>query len=213
MDADGKLPNETFVHLGIPRRAWQLITVSNERDRPSMTLPVAQSVIDLMAAFGWRQQRQEPVTHREDPLTALQPMALANGTSALRAIDFSDDSLLTQAALKDQPVEAFVEELFARLLTRTPTSDEREMFSEQLRQGYEKRIIAGPDAIPPKRIFRSGVTWISHFDPDSDHEAIERMREIIKGDRKSARLNTDWRERAEDVVWALVNSPEFVFVP
>ncbi len=213
MDADGKLPSEKFVHLGIPRRAWQLITVSNERDRPSMTLPVAQSVIDLMVAYGWRQQRQEPITHRVDPLTALQPMALANGTSALRAIDFSDDSLLTKAALKDQPVEAFVEELFERLLTRTPTSDEREMFSQQLRDGYTKRIVAGSEAIPPKRIFRSGVTWISHFHPDSDNEAIQRMREIIKGDRKSARLDPDLRERAEDVVWVLVNSPEFIFVP
>lgn len=213
MDADGKQPDSRFGHLGIPRRGWELVAVSNERDRPSMSLPVAQSLIDLMSAYGWRQQRQDPVTHREDPLTALQPMALANGTSALRAIDFSDDSQLTAAALKNQPVEAFVDELFERLLTRTPTSEERAIFVDMLRDGYASRIIAGADAVPPKRIFRSGITWINHFHPDADREAIRRGREVIKGDQKSVRLDPDWRQRAEDVVWTLVNSPEFVFVP
>lgn len=213
IDADGKRPDSTFGHLGIPVRAWQLVAVSNERDRPSMSLPVAQSVIDLMSAYGWRQQRQDPITHREDPLTALQPMALANGTSSLRAIDFSDDSTLTQEALEDQPVEKFVESLFERLLTRTPTSEERDMFSDLLREGYDKRIVAGPEAVPPKRIFRSGITWINHFHPEADNEAMQRSRDILEGDRKSVRLNEDWRERAEDVVWTLVNSPEFVFIP
>ncbi|QDT33252.1 hypothetical protein Mal48_25050 [Thalassoglobus polymorphus] len=213
MDADGKRPDSIFVHLGTPERAWQLITVSNERDRPSMSIPVAQSIIDLMSAYGWRQQRQEPLTHREDPLTALQPMALANGTSSLKAIDFSDDSALTHEALQDQPVEVFVEHLFERLLTRTPTSNEREMFSGQLRKGYETRIVAGPEAVPPKRMFRSGITWINHFHPDADREAMDRSREILEGDPKSVRLDPDWRQRAEDVVWVLVNSPEFVFVP
>lgn len=213
MDADGKQPDSRFGHLGSPRRAWELVTVSNERDRPSMSLPVAQSIIDLMSAYGWRQQRQDPLTHREDPLTALQPMSLANGTASSRAIDFSDDSELTLSALQDQPVEAFVESLFQRLLTRTPTSDEREMFSDQLREGYDVRIVAGAEVVPPKRIFRSGITWINHFHPDADHEAVRRSREILEGDLKSVRLDANWRERAEDVVWVLINSPEFIFIP
>jgi hypothetical protein len=34
-----------------------------------------------------------------------------------------------------------------------------------------------------------------------------------EGDPPTTRLEADWRERMEDMVWALVNSPEFVFIP
>lgn len=40
--------------------------------------------------------------------------------------------------------------------------------------------------------------------------AEERARQ---GDEPTPRLQPHWRERMEDVLWALVNSPEFVFVP
>ena len=29
----------------------------------------------------------------------------------------------------------------------------------------------------------------------------------------TSRLNADWRERAEDIIWSLINSPEFLIVP
>lgn len=213
MDGDGKRDEKSFGHFGIPRRGWQFVAVSNERDRPSMTLPVAQSIVDLMSAFGWRQQRQDPLTVREDPLTALQPMALANGTAALRAVDFTDRSALTKLAIDAPTVESFIDGLYERLLTRSPSSDERLLIAEILAPGFEGRVIAGPEAVPPQRIFRSGVTWSNHFDPKSDVEAIERQREVIAGEPPSVRLDPDWRKRAEDVAWSLVNSPEFVFVP
>jgi len=54
---------------------------------------------------------------------------------------------------------------------------------------------------------------VSQFDPKSDVEAIRRQREILQGDPPTARLDADWRSRVEDMLWALVNSPEFVFVP
>lgn len=213
MDRDGKQASTNFLHLRFPRRAWQFVTVANERDRPSLNLPVAQTVIDLMAAYGWRQQRQDAVTERPDALTPLQPMALAHGAASNRIVDFSDHSALTQLALRDRPLDQFVEELYLRLLTRPPTSDERETLMALLTPGYDGRIVAPPEAVPPRRMVRSGVTWANHFDPKSDDEAIARQRQVLEGDPPSVRLASDWRTRAEDAAWTLVNLPEFIMVP
>ena len=46
-----------------------------------------------------------------------------------------------------------------------------------------------------------------------DLSSVEIAREVEQGDVPTARLTADWRERAEDVVWTILNSPEFVFVP
>ncbi len=213
MDRDGKRPDSTFGHFGIPRRAWELVAVSNERDRPSLNLPAAQSTIDLLAANGWRQQRQEPLTHREKTLTPLQPMALANGTAASRIVDLCDRCEVTELCLEDESVDILVRRLFLRVLTREPTVDEQEQFIAILQDGYEDRIVAGPQAIPPRRIYRSGITWVNHFDPKSDNEAIRRQREVLQGDPPTTRIDANWRSRVEDSIWAMVNSPEFVFVP
>jgi hypothetical protein len=213
MDADGRRPDTTFLDLGTPRRAWEFAAVSNERDRPSMSLPIAQSVVDLLMAYGWRQQRQDPLTVRDDALTPLQPMVLANGTAANRVVDLTDHAELTALVLEVRPLEELVETLYERILTRPSTSDERQVLSDLLAEGYEERIVAGPEAVPPRRIHRSPRTWSNHLHPDATDEALARIAEVDRGEAPSVRLNADWRQRAEDAVWALVNLPEFVFVP
>ena len=199
--------------MGTPHRAWEFVSVSNERDRPSMSLPIAQSVIDLLMAYGWRQQRQDPITIRDETPTPLQPMLLANGTAAQRAVDMTDFSAVTRLALKDQPLEEFIEDVFTRVLSRPATTDERELFVGLLEEGYADRIVAGPDAVPPRRIHRSPRTWSNHLHPQATVVAMQRMEQVRAGEPPSARLDADWRERAEDVLWVLVNLPEFVFVP
>ncbi len=213
MDTDGRRPDEQFLDLGTPRRAWQFAAVSNERDRPSMSLHVAQSIVDLMMAYGWRQQRQDPVTVRDESPTPLQPMVLANGTGTARAMDLTDDSQLTALALEDQPVETFVEKLFQRMLTRAPTTEERERFVAMLNDGYDGRIVAGPEAVPPVRIHRSPRTWSNHLHTAATEDAFRRQADVERGEAPSGRLDADWRQRAEDAAWVLVNLPEFVFVP
>jgi hypothetical protein len=63
---------------------------------------------------------------------------------------------------------------------------------------------------PPRQM---GVTWSNHLKPESNEYKVQIAREVEQGDPPTARLKTDWRERAEDVVWTILNSPEFVFVP
>ncbi|MGQ0637041.1 MAG: DUF1549 and DUF1553 domain-containing protein [Planctomycetaceae bacterium] len=214
MDPEARRPVSEMQNLGTPRRAWEFTSLSNERDRPALSLPVAQSVVDLLTAFGWRESRQNPQTVREDLATALQPMVLANGVVGGRIVTLSDDSSLTDLALEDQPVERLVETLFLRVLTRPPTDDERRTFANLLREGYAERQIAAEKTAATRRsATATGVSWSNHLSPEATRIKLELERVAREGDPPTGRLSSEWRERMEDVVWALVNSPEFVFVP
>src|SRR5262249_55905732 len=81
--------------LGRPRRSWMLTSPSNERDRPSLSLPRIQAVVDVLQAFGWRGARQEPVSVRDVSPDVLQPAILANGTMGTWLTRLSDDHGVT----------------------------------------------------------------------------------------------------------------------
>ena len=42
-DVDGTQVEKNMISLGIPRRAWEFTSLSNERDRPSLAIPKAQA--------------------------------------------------------------------------------------------------------------------------------------------------------------------------
>jgi hypothetical protein len=79
IDADGSRVFTSSLNLGHPTRAWQFTSLSNERDRPSLSLPMAQGFLDVLESFGWRASRQDPLTVREESPNGLQPAVLANG--------------------------------------------------------------------------------------------------------------------------------------
>ncbi len=106
LDPDGRRPPTEFLNLGTPRRAWEFTSTSNERDRPALSLPVVQSVVDLLETFGWRPSRQDPITVRDEATTPLQPALLANGTVGGRIVRLSDDGAITALCLEDQPAES-----------------------------------------------------------------------------------------------------------
>jgi hypothetical protein len=213
IDVDGSRPYDKSLNLGVPERAWQFTSLSNERDRPSLSIPVAQSVIDVLAAFGWRGSRQSPLTVRDTSPTVLQPAILANGVMSRRVTRLTDEGAFTQLALEDQPVEELVRRTFLRILTRLPTGDEREMFVALLREGYESRRAAAASSAKRRRTRTTGVSWSNHLSAEANRLKIELERAVREGDPPTAKLDPDWRERMADMVWVLVNSPEFVFVP
>ena len=47
----------------------------------------------------------------------------------------------------------------------------------------------------------------------SNEVRLARQKQVEKGDAATTQLVATWRERAEDMVWALVNSPEYVWIP
>jgi hypothetical protein len=214
MDPEIRREVKAFLNLGAPTRAWQFTSLSNERDRPALALPVAQGFVDVLTTFGWRDSRPSPLSTRDQEPNVLQPLTLGNGVLGNRIAGLSDDHSVTELALLDQSPVHLVEQIFLQFLSRPPSSDEAQPLVELLRPGFEQRCPAGAKAAAHRtRVGRSTVSWSNHLNPEATRIKIEMERAARAGDPPTERLEPDWRERLEDVIWAVVNSPEFVFVP
>lgn len=213
LDLNGRRETENALDLGTPHRAWMLASLSNERDRPSLTLPRLQAVSDVMSALGWRGARQDPASVRDVAPNALQPAILANGVMSVWLTRLSDDHGLTELALRDQTVEELVDALFLRLLSRWPTVQERERYVAWLAVGFHgRRTAVAKDEMAP-HVAPKLITWSNHLLPESDIAANERIERARHGDPPTQRLEPAWRARCEDAIWALVNSPEVLYRP
>ncbi len=210
IDVDGLRPMNQSLGFGFPERAWEFVATNNERDRPSLALPGVQSFINVLETFGWRASRPDPQSLRSQETTVLQPATLANGTLTLRASQLSDDSLITELAISSKSVEEFVEKVFQQLMTRAPSVQEKAMFVEFLSSGFSERLLAGTEPRVVLRPQATGVSWTNHLQSEANSIKVNYAMTIEKGDEPSSRLQADWRERAEDFVWTLINMPEFV---
>ncbi len=212
-DVDGSMQETAAIHLGLPRRAWQFTSLSNERDRPSLSLPYAQTAMDVLEAFGWRASRQDPLSVRDQEPNVLAPAILANGIIGKRAAQLSEDSVFVAIALESKTPEEFVMQVTRQILSREPTAAEKQLFVELIREGFGTRKTGSPAGPRPGWPKRDGVSWSNHLSSESNALRTARQKEVEKGDPPTTLLTADWRERAEDLVWALVNSPEFVWIP
>jgi mono/diheme cytochrome c family protein len=214
-DMDGTQVEKAMISLGYPRRAWEFTSLSNERDRPSLAIPKAQVIVDVLENFGWRSSRQEPKSVRETDPNVRQPAILANGALGRWVTTLSDDSGITALALReDLTMDELVEQVFLRLLTRKPTADERVAVAELLSEGFADRVIPEaqrPDAV--KLASLKHVSWSNHLSAEANSIKIEMEKRAREGMPPTVALQSGWRERLEDVLWATLNSPEFVFLP
>jgi hypothetical protein len=212
LDPEGRRPDDSFLNLGSPTRAWQLCSLSNERDRPALALPVAQSLIDLLTVFGWRDSRPFGASTREEQATVLQPLTLANGNAGHRLVQLSDNTPLTEFALQADSPDAFVIHLFQRILSRPPADNELQLFANELADGFATRTVPGEMPRPPQTK-RNSVSWSNHLNSAATRQKHEQEDAARLGDPPTKRLTETWRIAAEDVTWVLLNSPEFAFIP
>ena len=98
-------------------------------------------------------------------------------------------------------------------LTRSPSRAEVDAFVTQLKEGFQKRVQEPPRTEKPPPISRGFATWSNHFAVEANALMRDIELEVASGPPPTERLAAEWRERAEDAIWALVNSPEFQFVP
>lgn len=215
LDLEGTHKADWFFNFGFPKRAWEFTTLANERDRPSLALPRSQAVTDVLQAFGWRDSRPEPLSLRDDAPNLVQPGALANGAVGTWVTRLSSKSGVTQLAIDAQSVDSFVRDVYLMMLTRRPTERELQTFTGLLRPGFAERLIAvDPDQqeqLPPARIAKFPyVSWSNHLLPEANQIKILQQELAKQGEPPTPRLDPDWRERAEDLVWALLNSPEMI---
>ncbi len=213
LDIDGRRDMKNSITLGFPTKAWMLTSTSNERDRPSLSLPRIQAVCDVLEAFGWRGARQDPVSTRENAPNALQPAILGNGTVGIWLTRLSDDNGITQLVLQDMPLDQLVDTLYLKLLTRKPSAEERQQYIAYLSEGYDSRRQEPAAVKPGPRYPEKYVSWSNHLDAEANALRIEQEAASRRGDPPTERLTADWRNRMEDVLWALLNAPEWVFAP
>lgn len=214
-DADGTQLAKNMISFGYPRRAWEFTSLSNERDRPSLALPKAQAVVDVLANFGWRNSRQSPTSERESGTSVRQPAILANGILGHRFTTLSEDGAITALAARPElRVEELIDEVFLRALTRMPTPEERGLYTGLLVEGFEERIVPEEERhAPVAREPLGKVSWSNHLSEDANRIMLEMEKRAGEGDPPTVRLRPRWRERMEDMLWAVLNSPEFLYIP
>lgn len=212
IDADGAREYTISLNLGRPLRAWEFTSLSNERDRPSLSLPRAQPFVTTLEAFGWQGARQGSIVTRDEEPNVLQPGEIANGVVARRFTRLSDDSAFTDLALNADTPDALVEQTVLRVLARPATPTERVLFTDLLREGFDARLLPG-EVNPFREYTQTGVSWSNQHDPRATQLQEALAQEVTAGDPPTARLQPDWRERYEDLLWSLINTPEFLFIP
>lgn len=215
LDIDSVRALDNSITLGKPERAWMLASTSNERDRPSLSLPRIQAVASIMETFGWRGARQDPISIRESDPNVLQPAILANGVMGTWLTRLSNDHELTRVVMEEQTPEELVNRLFIRLLTREPSAVEKERYIKFLSEGYETRIIPEAERVAVEakgpRVPEKYVTWSNHLDGIANTIAQENEAAARRGDPPTNALNNDWRLRMEDMLWAMLNAPEWIY--
>ena len=100
------------------------------------------------------------------------------------------------------------------MLTRKPSAEEKQLYTQHLAAGFDTRIVdqmSSPQ--PTTRLREKYVSWSNHLDPEATLVRQEQEAAARRGDAPTEKLNAAWRGRLEDVLWAILNAPEWAFTP
>jgi Protein of unknown function (DUF1553) len=198
----------TSVDYGFPKRTWQLVTPSNEEDNAILVRPLLQEIITAASAFGWRDQRPDPISVRNDDANPLQSLTLANGALTNRLIRLTESNYFARLAATDISLNQFGEQLMLNTLSRRPTKWESEWLRSRLDNVWDgRRVSAVAGGIGGASDSAVNVKYQDMLD------AYKYIAESRKEELATRALTENFRRSFEQVLWVIVNSPEFIFVP
>jgi len=111
-----------------------------------------------------------------------------------------------------------VEQTYLRILGRTPNNVELNMFVTLIRDGFsDRRISVSPADLAiaanlKYQLPRDLVSWSNHNSMKANEIKLVLRKAVYRGEAPTPQLNTPWRQRMEDMVWVLFNSPEFIYI-
>jgi len=214
VDPDGRRAASSRNNFGTPSRSWMFVSMSNERDRPSLTFPYAAMVAEVLTAFGWSAERQAPKTDRETDPNVRQPAVMSNSSLTINLTKAAHGSDLADLAVEAESVDGLIDSVFLRFLSRYPTKQERLLFHKRLADGFADRLVPPSEVILPEPWERlPQVTWSNHLRSEANTIQKEHAKRVRLGPPADPRLRSDWRTRYEDFVWSVVNLKEFVWMP
>ena len=121
---------------------------------------------------------------------------------------------MTQLAIDSDDPSELVETLFLKTLGRYPDREEQRLFMNVLNYGFADRVIPESQWAPaPERTRFPYVSWSNHLRSKANEIKDAIARDIEQGEPPTRFLQSEWRENMEDAVWALINTPEMIFVP
>ena len=117
--------------------------------------------------------------------------------------------------MQKETLDQFIDQLFLKLLTRHPTAEERALYSKHLSAGFDARIRPVSSSQPPAttRTREKYVSWSNHLDGEATTVRMAQEAAARAGDPPTEKLDAAWRGHMEDVLWALLNAPEWEFSP
>ena len=78
---------------------------------------------------------------------------------------------------------------------------------------YQQRVVKGAQKVDASMKSDNRVSWSNHLSAEATVIRMEEERTLRLGAKPTTRIEPRFRERLEDALWAMVNSPEFVMVP
>ena len=165
VDVDGSRLETSSINLGLPRRAWQFTSMGNERDRPSLSLPAAQTAVDAAGSVrlaGLAAGPAHRTARRSRPSCSRRSWPTASSPSG--STQLSEDSVFVRAGLGGRDAGRVRRSASIGRFSRGRRRPRSEtLFVELLADGFDSRKTGAAPGPRPGWPTRDGVSWSNHL--------------------------------------------------